>query len=248
MTNVNPLTTCPSTGSSTFSVSERTRQHTRASRVWKARVILLLSLLLCGLSSRSFAAADSKGTDFWLTFPGNFVPGATLTLFITGEVATTGTVSIASPAFTTTFSVTPGAVTSIVIPAEAELFVSDVVADNGIHVTSVQEVTVYGLNRLQFTTDAYLALPTDVLGTQYINLGYSNSAILGTQFAIVGTVNGTVVTITPTITAGNRAVGVPYNPPTAAERRKLIASATWGLRTVALPSRSAMVRATRSTR
>ncbi|TFZ63847.1 T9SS type A sorting domain-containing protein [Hymenobacter sp. UV11] len=183
-------------------------------RVWKARVTLLLSLLLCGLSSRSFAAADSKGTDFWLTFPGNLSSGTTLTLFITGEVATTGTVSIASPAFTTTFSVTPGAVTSVVVPAGAELFTSDVVANNGIHVTSGQEVTVYGLNRQQYTTDAYLALPTDVLGTQYINLGYLNSEltnVMGTQFALVGTVNGTVVTITPTVTAGTRVVGVPYN-------------------------------------
>ncbi|RZL04958.1 MAG: hypothetical protein EOO62_20175, partial [Hymenobacter sp.] len=82
-----------------------------------------------------------------------------------------------------------------------------------IHVTSGQEVTVYGLNRMTATTDAYLALPTDVLGTQYINLGYLNSDltnVMGTQFAIVGTVNGTVVTITPTVTAGTRLVNVPY--------------------------------------
>ena len=186
-------------------------ERTSASRAWKA--ILLLCLLLCGMSSRSYAAADSKGTDFWLTFPGNLSTGTTLTLFITGDVATTGTVSIAGLSFTAPFTVTPGAVTSVIVPAGAELFDSDVVANNGIHVTSGQEVTVYGLNRLQFTTDAYLALPTDVLGTQYINLGYLNSelnSVMGTQFALVGTVNGTAVTITPTVTAGSRVVNVPY--------------------------------------
>lgn len=193
------------------SFSGPARPH--SSRAWQARV-LLLCLLLCGLSSRSYAAADSKGTDFWLTFPGNLNTGTTLTLFITGDVATTGTVSIASLSFNAPFTVTPGAVTSVIIPAGAELFDSDVIANNGIHVTAGQEVTVYGLNRLQSTTDAYLALPTDVLGTQYINLGYLNTemnSVMGTQFALVGTVNGTVVTITPSVTAGTRTVGVPYN-------------------------------------
>ncbi|MGI4865230.1 MAG: cellulose binding domain-containing protein [Janthinobacterium lividum] len=178
-----------------------------------ARIVLLLCLLLGGLSQRSYAAADSKGTDFWLTFPGNYATGTTLTLFITGDVATTGTVSITGLGFSAPFTVVPGTVTSVVVPAGAELFDSDVVASNGIHVTSGQEMTVYGLNRLSATTDAYLALPTDVLGTQYINLGYLNSefsGVMGTQFAIVGTVNGTTVTITPTVAAGTRAANVPY--------------------------------------
>ncbi|MBO0356797.1 Ig-like domain-containing protein [Hymenobacter sp. BT186] len=186
--------------------------YTRTARAWKAKLVLFLCLLLCSMSTRSFAAADSKGTDFWLTFPGNYVSGSTLTLFIAGDVATTGNVSIPGLSFSSNFSVTPGAVTSIIIPAGAELFASSTVGNNGIHVTSAQEVTIYGLNRQQFTTDAYLALPTDVLGTQYINLAYSNTSGLdGTQLAVVGTVNGTVVTITPSVAADSHPAGVPYN-------------------------------------
>ena len=202
----------PLTASGAFSVPGRILQRLHAARVWKAKLVLFLGLLLCSLSTRSFAAADSKGTDFWLTFPGNYSTGTTLTLFIAGDVATTGNVSIPGLSFSSNFSVTPGAVTSVIIPAGAELFASSTIGNNGIRVTSAQEVTVYGLNRQQFTTDAYLALPADVLGTQYINLGYSNtlSGLDGTQLAVVGTVNGTVVTITPSVTADSHPAGVPY--------------------------------------
>ncbi|WP_022821719.1 Ig-like domain-containing protein [Hymenobacter norwichensis] len=209
MKNFDPTSRLLLTANGSLSVPDRTQ----FSHVWKVRLMLFLCLLLCGLSTRSLAAADSKGTDFWLSFPGNEGTSAVQTLFITGDVATTGTVSIAGLSFTANFTVTPGTVTSVVVPSAVQLLTSDVVQNLGIHVVAGQEVTVYGLNRQQATTDAYLALPTDVLGTQYINLGYLNSeltAVMGTQFSVVGTVNGTVVTITPTVTSGSRLAGVPY--------------------------------------
>jgi hypothetical protein len=157
-------------------------------------------------------APDSKGKDFWLTFPGNLSAG-NLTFFISGDEATTGTVSAPGTGFSTNFTVTPGAVTSVVLPTNTlEINSSDVIENKGIHITSGKEVTVYGLNRVQFTTDAYLALPTDILGTSYINLGYKNTNIVNsTQFGIVASQNGTVVTITPTVTTGTRVAGVAYN-------------------------------------
>ena len=50
------------------------------------------------------------------------------------------------------------------------------------------EVTVYGLNRIQYTTDAYLGLPTDILGTEYIVLGWNDRGFrCGTELAVAGT-------------------------------------------------------------
>ena len=172
---------------------------------------LTLLLSFCFLYSNA-QAPDSKGKDFWLTFPGNLSAG-NLTFFISGDEATTGTVSAPGTGFTTNFTVTPGAVTSVVLPTNTlEINSSDVIENKGIHITSGKEVTVYGLNRVQFTTDAYLALPTDILGTSYINLGYKNTNIVNsTQFGIVASQNGTVVTITPTVTTGTRLAGVAYN-------------------------------------
>ena len=157
-------------------------------------------------------APDSKGMDFWLAFPGNYSPGA-LSFFISGDESTTGTVSAPGTGFTTNFTVTPGTVTTVILPTGTlELNTSDVIENKGIHIVAGKEVTVYGLNRYTATTDAYLALPTDILGTSYINLGYKNTNIVNsTQFGIVAAQNATTVTITPTVTTSGRPAGVPYN-------------------------------------
>ena len=140
--------------------------------------------------------SDSTGTDFWLGFPANFGVGE-LTLFIAGGTATTGTVAIPGLAFSEPFSVTPGAVTSVSIPSDAQMASNAPVEDKGIHVTAGADVSVYGLNRIQFTTDAYLGLPTDILGTEYLVLG-SPPANGASEGAVIATTNGTTVTVTPT--------------------------------------------------
>ncbi|HTN05160.1 T9SS type A sorting domain-containing protein [Agriterribacter sp.] len=156
-------------------------------------------------------APDSKGKDFWLAFPGNYSPG-TLSFFISGDESTTGTVSAPGTGFSINFTVTPGTVTTVTLPTGTlELNASNVIENKGIHIVAGKEVTVYGLNRYQATTDAYLALPTDILGTSYINLGYKNTNIVNsTQFGIVATQNATTVTITPTVTTNGRLAGIPY--------------------------------------
>ena len=45
------------------------------------------------------------------------------------------------------------------------------------HVVTLDPVTVYGINRAIATTDAFLAIPVDALGTEYINLGYGNGFV-----------------------------------------------------------------------
>lgn len=168
----------------------------------------LAALLVPGIAS----AQDSKGTDFWLMFNQNFGT-PTLSLFITGDTATTGTVSIPglSPAFTQGFTVTPGMVTTVTLPSNAVAAGSDTIQNLGVRVTANDEVTVYGLNRVEFTTDAFLGLPVDILGTSYVNLAYRNSNVVnGTQFGIVATQDTTSVTITPSVTTGTRTAGEPY--------------------------------------
>lgn len=143
-------------------------------------------------------APDSLGTDFWLSFPMNYTGDNTLTLFIAGDSETSGTVAIPGLSFSTTFTVSPGTVTSVSIPIEALLTGSDSIENKGIHVTSSDEVSVYGLNRQQATTDAYLGLPTDILGTEYIVLSYVNALEYGGEFSIVATEDDTSIDITPT--------------------------------------------------
>ncbi|MBE7174519.1 MAG: T9SS type A sorting domain-containing protein, partial [Williamsia sp.] len=110
------------------------------------------------------------------------------------------------------YTVTTGNVTTIELPNDVQCDLSSTILNNGIHVTANDEVTVYGLNRREASTDAFLGLPTDILGTEYINLGYSNVDVVnGTQFGIVATQNGTTVTITPTVATDSHLAGVPYS-------------------------------------
>jgi RHS repeat-associated protein len=164
----------------------------------------------------------SAGKDFWLTFPGNLnlrcpPPGCiqerpATTLFITSPTTTTGTVTVPGIGYTRTFSVQANSVTAVSVNNLASLDSSDLVETLGIHVTAQDPVTVYGLSDLVFTTDAFLGLPTDALGTEYVALGYRNGAtgLRGTQFALVAANDATTVTITPSVAVGGRAARVPY--------------------------------------
>lgn len=169
---------------------------------------------------------DSRGTEFWLGFPDNLHEGNNTpqkALHITGDVATTGFVEIpglldrtTSAPFRMEFVVNPGTVTAVELPSddlgdsaaddqtdfdvEAELIAA--VQQRGIHVVAEDPVTVYGINRAVNTTDAFLALPVDSLGTEYVNLGFQNTFALisganGSQFLVVATEDNTQVNIAP---------------------------------------------------
>ena len=160
----------------------------------------------------SYAQPDNIGTEFWLMFNQNHNGGGTQTLFISGQTATNGVVDIPGIGFNQAFTITPGTVTSIPLPNDVDVITSDIVESKGIHITADDDIAVYGLNQQSATTDAFLGMPADVLGLEYIVLAYNalNSS-LGAQFGIVATANSTTVTITPSVTVGIRTAGVPYN-------------------------------------
>src|SRR5450432_471962 len=113
---------------------------------------LLLIVMFLGCTTATFAQ-NSKGTEFWVCFPGNISSPDPL-LFITGEAASTVTITIPGLGFTQTVSVPAGGLQTIDIPGGAQVQ-SQFVADNkGIHITATSPVTVYGMNAQTATTDA----------------------------------------------------------------------------------------------
>jgi len=174
-----------------------------------------MTLVLTVLSFNfSNAAPDTKGNNFWLMFNDNTLGAGTLSLFVTtSDVGVV--VDVTGPfAPINNIAIPPNVVTPVTIPIGAMVTSNDLVEAKGIHVVtqnSAHEVTVYGLNRAPFTTDAYLGLPVDILGTEYYPLGFLNNNVLGTLFGVVATQNGTVVTITPSATTNGHTAGVPYN-------------------------------------
>jgi len=162
---------------------------------------------------------DNLGTEFWIMFNKNFDSNIypyyapNLTLTISGNSATTGMVEIPGLGFSTPFSVTPGSSTVVFIPSSAEVTVNDGIENLGIHVTAQDEVAIYGLNQVMFTTDAYMGIPVDALGNRYRVLSYPNDFYVndfGTTLSVVGTQNGTTVTITPKVDVASYTAGVPF--------------------------------------
>ncbi len=170
------------------------------------------------------------GSDFWLTFPGNYAPDPANpvepTLLIVGAPGTKGKISM--PAHD------PGAEVPFTIGAEGSLkFIvakndllgsaNDLAPDNGIrnfgvHVTTDNGalVNVYGLSRVHQTSDGFLALPTEALGLDYFVQSFANvqtgvPSLNGSQLAIVAAAPGeTKVTITPSVVTGAHDSGVAY--------------------------------------
>jgi|AntRauTorcE11898_2_1112593.scaffolds.fasta_scaffold00980_6 hypothetical protein len=163
------------------------------------------------------SAIDNKGTEFWLMMQRNYntyVRG--LYLDITSDVVTSGSVTIPGQGFSEDFTATPGEITRITLPPEAQVTTSETIESKGIHIVANDEVAVYGLNLKEYTSDCFLALPLDILSTQYLVMSYPNfvwtsinESTLG-QFAIVSPYNNNEITITPTTSTYNgQSAGVP---------------------------------------
>lgn len=161
------------------------------------------SAILAVLASAAFAFpgpaqadSDTSGSEHWLMFEQN-LGSANLSLFVTAEVAATGTVSGPGMA-PVPFSVDPGEVTTIPIPSDREVSQSGSITAQGVHVEADTDVTVYGLNQSDSTTDAFLGLPVDLLDTEYLILDAPNTIYHDSdaaQFGIVATQDDTEVTI-----------------------------------------------------
>ena len=168
-----------------------------------AAIIIAVAMTLVGgvPANAGKERPDSLGKEFWVAFPSNYSSMTpTLSLFISSPDATNGTVAIPGLPWSEDFCVTTGAVTTVQIPAAAQLSLGDsgAVENRGIKVTAADEVTVYGLNRIQATTDAYLGLPVDVLGTEHLVLGWPDlMGQLRSEFAVLASQDGTDVTYVP---------------------------------------------------
>ncbi len=165
-------------------------------------IAISMTVLTATAPASAAERPDSLGKDFWVTFTQN-LGSPDLSLFISSPTATSGNVSVPGLSFSEDFTVTPGTVTTVTVPSAAQLDdgSSGDPQNLGIHITAQDEVAVYGLNRIQFTTDAFMALPVDVLSSEHVVLGWPAPGIqlgLNSEFAVVATEDGTEVTYVPT--------------------------------------------------
>lgn len=172
--------------------------------------LLLLPLLLVSTASAQINAPDNKGTDFMIGGSRNISTG-TVRLFIAAEDTTQ--VEVSGPSLsTTTVTATGGTTTSILLPTSILDSSPNLITNHGIRVRSLsptKPIAVYFLNQASATTDAYMALPVDVLGTEYRVTAWEAVGNRPSQILLVGTEGGTSVTVTTSVAATGFNAGVP---------------------------------------
>ena len=140
--------------------------------------------------------SDSKGREHWLVFQTNYVSPPLITINIAAEEATSGEVEVPGIGFRQAFTVAPGQVTAVTLPPETAQQVASIFGDlesKSVHVVADKEVTVYGLNRVEFTTDAFLGLPRDVLGKDHVIASYASTQ--PSEISVGAPYNDTTLTI-----------------------------------------------------
>jgi IgGFc binding protein len=147
---------------------------------------------------------DSRGKEFWIAFPANehgtnALQTDSLYFFVATE----------RPTRITIFNLRERTSREIVIRNTEELitigysFAGNETSTNEIpgkevfRITSDEEISVYAMNFADRSTDAFLAFPKEVLGTDYRIFSCQNNAPRPSQFILVSPENDTEVIITP---------------------------------------------------
>lgn len=119
-------------------------------------------------------------------------------LFVTTTRTTTVNVQVTAPKYSSgineQFTVTSGVVKQLFLTSDLRMSGSSK-SDKGILVSADDEVVVYGVNKEQYSNDAFLGLPTDVLGMEYYAVTWYPPS-QQCELMVVGVIDGTTVSFT----------------------------------------------------
>lgn len=189
------------------------------------KITLVLAIIVFSLFVQMLRAQDfsNKGKEFWFCFPNHIPSGNNLgrmSIWITSDLASSGTITMTNGTFNTVFSVAANGITQVDIPynlahisnAESHLVIqkSLKISVNPGQPAIVAYAQQYGAAR----SAATLLLPTSVLGKKYraASYTYNNTSSGGqnsrSQFQVIATKPNTEVRITP---YANGVAAAPFN-------------------------------------
>ncbi len=202
----------------------------------KQSVLLFLFYFIACTSNVNAQNFDSKGTDFWIAFPPNYHNdgiGASdsLYIYIVAEEPTSGEIrysDVNGKSYVKSFVISD--ISNIytfgiqsryfelkgfndngfILDNNDKTSQNEVIAPQSFHITSQKDIGVYALEQAITTSEAFLALPTDVLGKEYFVVAYNSDGRSGginsidgsstpSQFVIVASEDNTEITITPKV-------------------------------------------------
>lgn len=160
----------------------------------------------------------TKGKEFWFGFLENCTvcsDAKRIDVFVTSSVNTSGTLTIPGQSYTQNFTVSANQTTTINIANTtlAEHLSTEIIDSKGIHIETLDTVSVYAINFQGYTADGTLVLPIGSLGTDYMVTSYEGLSgwDLYSNALIVATEDGTQVEVIPSVnTLGGKTAGVSY--------------------------------------
>jgi hypothetical protein len=114
-----------------------------------------------------------SGTDYWLAFLGSYAPNPANPVkpFVSasGSPETVVTVQIPGLNFSKSGAIPAAGVISFELPSHADHGKSnEQIQNKGVHVVATAAVTLHALSKASHTSDGFMALHTDALGTEYV--------------------------------------------------------------------------------
>jgi gliding motility-associated-like protein len=173
------------------------------------RIAWAATMWFAGMVSLFGQNVTTKGREFWLAFMENNdtlfsyiengeVINERLSVYVSSEIATSGTISIPLIGWSQNFTVAAGSTTEIPIPQpnqRAHTVGSNVVRATGVRVVAQDSVNVFAINYQKNTADATIVLPVGALRNDYWIMAYKESNV--SQFCVVAVEDNTVVTVLP---------------------------------------------------
>ncbi len=129
-------------------------------------------------------------------------------LYLATSSAAQGEVSIPGLGFQKPVSLPQAGLTTVELPLGVTELRDNATTARAVLINLDTEAAVYGINRVKHSSDAFLAFPTDALGTSYRVLAYRSQSG-SSQIAIAAVTDDTLVTIHPTGAVRGVAAGAP---------------------------------------
>jgi gliding motility-associated-like protein len=185
---------------------------------------LILLLGICVPYTGISQNLSTEGNDFWLGFMDNWLQDPNnpiiLEIYISAVDTTSGVLDMPRlNQFTPIqFTVIPGATTKLTLPSSIAMAAgSDIVENKGIHIQTSKDVSVYAMNKRQYSADVAVILPIYSLSNEYIVMTHwetgnrNNNDNSDSEFLIIATEDDSEIQITPSFdTQGGNAANVPF--------------------------------------
>ncbi len=159
----------------------------------------------------------TEGADFWLGFMENHETSQIdLEIYISATDTTACIIEMPHYSLVTNITAYPDSTVRVVVPTNYAMNKSSgVLADRGVHIQAEKNITVFALNKRQYSSDATAVLPTISLGKDYLVMAhltpYEPGPSLYSECLVVGVEDNTEIEITPSVnTRDGKQAGQPF--------------------------------------